>query len=147
MKSLVDIIIASLSFLLPAWGFFSLPHPHDSSLTLGLFSLPNPPATFAIVVASKRCNHVSIQNNEVWNGGSTAAGIFLHRSSDSAIVSGNHIHDMQVCVCVWRNDWCSPEISSGRGWLWKPPEWGLHFLSPWGRGRGDSFPRSHDESP
>lgn len=47
------------------------------------------------IIASKRCNHVSIQNNEVWNGGETAAGIFLHRSSDNAIVSGNYIHDMQ----------------------------------------------------
>ncbi|CAM9510688.1 unnamed protein product, partial [Hapterophycus canaliculatus] len=47
------------------------------------------------IIASKRCNHVSIQNNEVWDGGDTAAGIFLHRSSDSAIVKGNYIHDMQ----------------------------------------------------
>ncbi len=39
---------------------------------------------------------MSIQNNEVWNGGETAAGIFLHRSSDSAIVKGNHIYDMNV---------------------------------------------------
>lgn len=39
---------------------------------------------------------MSIQNNEVWNGGATAAGIFLHRSSDNAIVNGNYIHDMQV---------------------------------------------------
>ncbi|CAM9884349.1 unnamed protein product [Scytosiphon promiscuus] len=47
------------------------------------------------IIASKRCNHVSIQNNEVWDGGETAAGIFLHRSSDSAIVKGNYVHDMQ----------------------------------------------------
>lgn len=46
----------------------------------------------------QRCDHVSIQNNEVWNGGATAAGIFLHRSSDSAIVKGNHIYDMNVCA-------------------------------------------------
>ena len=39
---------------------------------------------------------MSIQNNEVWNGGATAAGIFLHRSSDNAIVQGNHIFDMKV---------------------------------------------------
>lgn len=39
---------------------------------------------------------MSIQNNEVWNGGETAAGIFLHRSSDNAIVKGNHIYDMKV---------------------------------------------------
>ncbi|CAN0491641.1 unnamed protein product, partial [Ectocarpus sp. 12 AP-2014] len=55
---------------------FSLPQPCDP-LALRLYSLPNPPLTLAIVVvASKRCDHVSIQNNEVWNGGSTAAGIF-----------------------------------------------------------------------
>lgn len=47
---------------------------------------------------TQRCNHVSIQNNEVWNGGGTAAGIFLHRSSDSAIVKGNHVYDMNVSL-------------------------------------------------
>ncbi|CAM9672153.1 unnamed protein product, partial [Discosporangium mesarthrocarpum] len=53
------------------------------------------------IIASKRCNHVSIQNNHVYNGGETAAGIFLHRSSDNAIVRGNYIHNMQdACFAV-----------------------------------------------
>ena len=38
------------------------------------------------IIASKRCNGVSIQNNEVYDGGE--AGLFLHRSSDDAIVRG-----------------------------------------------------------
>lgn len=40
------------------------------------------------IIASKRCNNVSIQNNTVWNGRN--AGIFLHRSSDYAIVKGEY---------------------------------------------------------
>ena len=38
------------------------------------------------IIASKRCNNVDIYDNEVYNGGAEAAGIFLHRSSDSAKV-------------------------------------------------------------
>lgn len=40
------------------------------------------------IIASKRCNNVEISNNEVYNGGENAAGIFLHRSSDNAQVFG-----------------------------------------------------------
>eukprot|EP00752_Nemacystus_decipiens_P011709 g10390.t1 len=56
---------------------------------------PHDDSDYLTIHNNLRCNHVSIQNNEVWNGGYTAAGIFLHRSSDSAIVKGNHIYDMQ----------------------------------------------------
>ncbi|CAM9942410.1 unnamed protein product [Ascophyllum nodosum] len=45
------------------------------------------------IIASKRCNDVSIQGNEVYGGGETSAGIFLHRSSDNATVKGNYVHD------------------------------------------------------
>ena len=38
------------------------------------------------IIASKRCNNVKIHDNEVWGGGESAAGIFLHRSSDDAEV-------------------------------------------------------------
>ncbi|CAM9798108.1 unnamed protein product [Discosporangium mesarthrocarpum] len=47
------------------------------------------------IIASKRCNHVSIQNNVVHSGGETAAGVMLHRSSDDAIVYKNTIYNMQ----------------------------------------------------
>lgn len=40
------------------------------------------------IIASKRCNHVKIFKNTVSNGGTKAAGIFLHRSTDSAEVYG-----------------------------------------------------------
>lgn len=40
------------------------------------------------IIASKRCNNVKIYNNEVYNGGAQAVGIFLHRSTDSAEVYG-----------------------------------------------------------
>eukprot|EP00904_Undaria_pinnatifida_P008377 jgi/Undpi1/466/HiC_scaffold_1.g00462.m1 len=42
------------------------------------------------IIASKRCNNVSIQGNTVYGGNETSAGIFLHRSSDDAIVKNNH---------------------------------------------------------
>ena len=39
------------------------------------------------IIASKRCNNdVKIYENEVYNGDAQAAGIFLHRSSDSCEV-------------------------------------------------------------
>ncbi|CAN0405115.1 unnamed protein product, partial [Hapterophycus canaliculatus] len=44
-------------------------------------------------VAPPRCHGVPIQGNEVYGGGETSAGIFLHRSSDDAIVKGNYVHD------------------------------------------------------
>ena len=40
------------------------------------------------IIASKRCNNVKIYGNEVYDGGEEAAGIFLHRSSDSSEVYG-----------------------------------------------------------
>lgn len=40
------------------------------------------------IIASKRCNNVTISNNEVRDGGAQAAGIFLHRSTDNAQVFG-----------------------------------------------------------
>ncbi|CAM9392193.1 unnamed protein product [Discosporangium mesarthrocarpum] len=47
------------------------------------------------IIASKRCNDVEITNNYVHDGtGLIAAGIFLHRSSDRAIVSGNTVENM-----------------------------------------------------
>ncbi|CAM9147288.1 unnamed protein product, partial [Laminaria digitata] len=33
------------------------------------------------------------QGNEVFGGAATSAGIFLHRSSDDAVVKGNYVHD------------------------------------------------------
>eukprot|EP00903_Cladosiphon_okamuranus_P006682 g6522.t1 len=47
------------------------------------------------IIASKRCNNVKIYNNVVRDGGSFAAGIFLHRSSDGAQVYNNAVHNMQ----------------------------------------------------
>lgn len=47
------------------------------------------------IIASKRCNNVKIYRNEVYDGGESAAGIFLHRSSDNAEVYDNYVHDMQ----------------------------------------------------
>eukprot|EP00752_Nemacystus_decipiens_P017747 g15914.t1 len=46
------------------------------------------------IIASKRCNDVSIHDNEVYDGGPDAVGIFLHRSSDDALVYNNYVHDM-----------------------------------------------------
>ena len=40
------------------------------------------------IIASKRCNNVEIYDNEVYDGGDEAVGIFLHRSSDDALVHG-----------------------------------------------------------
>eukprot|EP00752_Nemacystus_decipiens_P009556 g8536.t1 len=47
------------------------------------------------IIASKRCNNVEIYENEVSDGGAQAAGIFLHRSSNNAIVRDNTITNMQ----------------------------------------------------
>lgn len=46
------------------------------------------------IIASKRCNNVKIYDNEVYDGGAQAAGIFLHRSTDSCEVYNNYVHDM-----------------------------------------------------
>lgn len=47
------------------------------------------------IIASKRCNDVSIHDNEVYSGGPDAVGIFLHRSTDNAVVYNNYVHEMQ----------------------------------------------------
>ncbi|CAN0103811.1 unnamed protein product, partial [Hapterophycus canaliculatus] len=47
------------------------------------------------IIASKRCNNVKIFDNEVFDGGPEAVGIFLHRSSNDCEVYGNYVHDMQ----------------------------------------------------
>ncbi|CAM9916779.1 unnamed protein product, partial [Laminaria digitata] len=47
------------------------------------------------IIASKRCNNVDIYDNEVFDGGENAAGIFLHRSSDYARVYNNVIYNMK----------------------------------------------------
>ena len=38
------------------------------------------------IIASKRCDNLKIYDNEVYDGGKNAVGIFLHRSSDDAEV-------------------------------------------------------------
>lgn len=40
------------------------------------------------IIASKRCNNLKIYNNNVYDGGESATGIFLHRSSDGCRVYG-----------------------------------------------------------
>ncbi|CAN0056993.1 unnamed protein product [Pylaiella littoralis] len=47
------------------------------------------------IIASKRCNDVKIYNNNVYDGGPDAVGIFLHRSSDNAEVYNNKITNMK----------------------------------------------------
>ena len=61
------------------------------------------------IIASKRCNNVRIFDNTVYDGGEAAAGIFLHRSSDSAEVYGKSLHNRKkrmeyptstyLCIC------------------------------------------------
>lgn len=48
------------------------------------------------IIASKRCNNVEIYDNEVFDGGAQAAGIFLHRSSDAAKVYGASVEKNRV---------------------------------------------------
>ena len=43
------------------------------------------------IIASKRCNNVEIYDNEVYDGGEEAVGIFLHRSSDYALVYSKYL--------------------------------------------------------
>lgn len=50
------------------------------------------------IIASKRCNHAKIYDNEVRNGGPEAVGIYLHRSSNNAEVYGEYSSKMYVCV-------------------------------------------------
>eukprot|EP00903_Cladosiphon_okamuranus_P019666 g18077.t2 len=47
------------------------------------------------IIASKRCNNLKIYNNEVYDGGAQAVGIFLHLSADNTEVYGNTIYNMQ----------------------------------------------------
>ncbi|CAM9124777.1 unnamed protein product [Ascophyllum nodosum] len=47
------------------------------------------------IIASKRCKYVDIYDNEVYDGGAQAVGIFLHRSSNNAKIYNNNVHDMQ----------------------------------------------------
>ncbi|CAM9818058.1 unnamed protein product [Discosporangium mesarthrocarpum] len=47
------------------------------------------------IIASKRCDGVTITGNTVSDGGSEAAGIMLHRSSNNFVVKDNTISNMQ----------------------------------------------------
>eukprot|EP00904_Undaria_pinnatifida_P005809 jgi/Undpi1/2358/HiC_scaffold_13.g05741.m1 len=67
--------------------------PHDDSDFLTIHDNTVYDNGYHGIIASKRCNGVSIQGNEVYGGAETSAGIFLHRSSDDAIVKGNYCHD------------------------------------------------------
>eukprot|EP00904_Undaria_pinnatifida_P009109 jgi/Undpi1/5328/HiC_scaffold_2.g00609.m1 len=67
--------------------------PHDDSDFLTIHDNEVYDNGYHGIIASKRCNGVSIQGNEVYGGASSSAGIFLHRSSDDAIVKGNYVHD------------------------------------------------------
>nr|BDX99461.1 mannuronan C5-epimerase [Cladosiphon okamuranus] len=67
--------------------------PHDDSDLLTIHDNEVYNNGYHGIIASKRCNGVSIQGNEVYGGGETSAGIFLHRSSDDATVKGNYVHD------------------------------------------------------
>lgn len=49
------------------------------------------------IIASKRCNNVEIYDNEVYDGGDEAVGIFLHRSTDDAVVYSKNKH---TCLLV-----------------------------------------------
>eukprot|EP00752_Nemacystus_decipiens_P013622 g12080.t1 len=47
------------------------------------------------IIASKRCDHLKIYENEVFDGGVDGSGIFLHRSSNDCEIYDNEIYDMQ----------------------------------------------------
>ncbi|CAM9179603.1 unnamed protein product [Pylaiella littoralis] len=66
--------------------------PHDDSDFLTIHDNTVYDNGWHGIIASKRCNNVSIQGNEVYGGGDTSAGIFLHRSSDFAVVKDNYCH-------------------------------------------------------
>lgn len=54
------------------------------------------------IIASKRCNDVSIQNNVVYDNAN--AGIMLHRSSDHAIVRNNTISGSgDACIAIFES--------------------------------------------
>lgn len=55
------------------------------------------------IIASKRCNDVSIQNNVVYDNGN--AGIMLHRSSNTAIVRNNTItNNGDSCIAIFESN-------------------------------------------
>ncbi|CAN0067101.1 unnamed protein product [Ectocarpus sp. 6 AP-2014] len=66
--------------------------PHDDSDFLTIHDNVVYDNNWHGIIASKRCNNVSIQGNIVYGGNDTSAGIFLHRSSDYAIVKDNHCY-------------------------------------------------------
>lgn len=54
------------------------------------------------IIASKRCNDVSIQNNVVYDN--LNAGIMLHRSSDHAVVRNNTISGSgDSCIAIFES--------------------------------------------
>eukprot|EP00904_Undaria_pinnatifida_P005816 jgi/Undpi1/2364/HiC_scaffold_13.g05747.m1 len=67
--------------------------PHDDSDFLTIHDNEVYNNGYHGIIASKRCNGISIQGNEVYGGGETSAGLFLHRSSDDAIIKNNYVHD------------------------------------------------------
>lgn len=56
------------------------------------------------IIASKRCNNVKIYDNEVFDGGPEAVGIFLHRSSNDCEVYGESAVD---CDRIRNHFFCS----------------------------------------
>lgn len=92
------------------------------------------------IIASKRCNHVRIMDNHVSHGVNT--GLFLHRSSDHAIVTGNHVHDngdaglavlesfyMNVNNNVFKNNRYGIRFSVGSGHNWVSFLLLLHYFT------------------
>ncbi|CAM9489433.1 unnamed protein product [Ectocarpus fasciculatus] len=75
------------------WQYGFDPHDDSDYLTIARNEVYN--NVNHGIIASKRCNNVKIFDNEVRDGGADAAGIFLHRSSDSAEVFNNVITNMQ----------------------------------------------------
>lgn len=81
------------------------------------------------IIASKRCDHVYVTNNHVYDGFNT--GLFLHRSSDYAIVTGNHVHNngdaglavlesfyMEIYENVFKKNQYGIRFSVGAGYNW-----------------------------
>lgn len=103
-------------------------------LSIHSSSLLSPSSRFAAsgnhgIIASKRCNHVRMVDNHVCDG--LNAGLFLHRSSDQAIVTGNHVHNngdaglavlesfyMDVSNNVFNNNRYGIRFSVGSGYNW-----------------------------
>ncbi|CAM9144267.1 unnamed protein product [Laminaria digitata] len=65
--------------------------PHDDSDFLTIHNNEVYDTGYHGIIASKRCNGVSIQGNEVYGGASSSAGIFLDRSSDDAVAKGENL--------------------------------------------------------